>query len=85
MNPENVTCIYKILALIYKNKGDIQTCTDYKEIELISHNKSTTKAIFLLQQVIENITRNKETICNFHRYGEGSWHGPYGVDLMDHE
>lgn len=26
-----------ILVLIYKNKGDIKSCTNYREIKLISH------------------------------------------------
>jgi hypothetical protein len=45
-----------ILVSIFKNKGDIQSCTNYREIKLISHT------IKLWERVIEHRLRKLTTV-----------------------
>jgi hypothetical protein len=62
---------YININLIFKNKGDIQSCTNYKGIKLMSHiknqfdfmpEKSTMKAIFLIRQLIERYSEQKNDL-----------------------
>ncbi|KAK3556097.1 hypothetical protein QTP70_005246 [Hemibagrus guttatus] len=43
-----------VLVPIFKNKGDVQSCSNYRGIKLMSHTlKSTTDAIFALRILME--------------------------------
>ena len=82
-----------ILVPIFKNKGDIQSCTNYRGIQLMSHTmklwkrvrsvtnvtkdqlcfmsgRSTTEAIFLLRQLMENCREHKKDL-HMDQLGEG--------------
>ncbi|KAI5618310.1 hypothetical protein C0J50_22292 [Silurus asotus] len=51
-----------VLVPIFKNKGDVQTCSNYRGIKLISHT------IKLWERVVEARLREEVTICE-HQYG----------------
>ncbi|KAK3521104.1 hypothetical protein QTP86_001893 [Hemibagrus guttatus] len=56
-----------VLVPIFKNKGDVQSCSNYRGIKLMSHTmKSTTDAIFALRILMEKYRDGqKELHCVF--------------------
>ncbi|KAF7709193.1 hypothetical protein HF521_016043 [Silurus meridionalis] len=51
-----------VLVPFFKNKGDVQTCSNYRGIKLISHNMK------LWERVVEARLREEVTICK-QQYG----------------
>ncbi|KAF7699893.1 hypothetical protein HF521_002851 [Silurus meridionalis] len=49
-----------VLVPVFKNKGDVQTCSNYRGIKLISHT------INLWERVVEARLREEVTICEQH-------------------
>ncbi|XP_061541504.1 uncharacterized protein LOC133407527, partial [Phycodurus eques] len=58
-----------VLVPIFKNKGDVQSCGNYRGIKLMSHTmkkKSTTDALFALRMLMEKYREGqKELHCVF--------------------
>jgi hypothetical protein len=49
-----------ILVPIFKNKGDVQSCTNYREIKLMSHTmKLWERIIEHLLRGVTNVTENQ--------------------------
>ncbi|KAI5625807.1 breast cancer metastasis-suppressor 1-like protein-A isoform X1, partial [Silurus asotus] len=55
-------CRRSVLVQIFRNKGDVQTCSNYRGIKLISHTMK------LWERVVETRLREEVTICE-QQYG----------------
>ena len=64
-----------ILVPIYKNKGDIQSCTNYRGIKLMCH------IMKLWERVIEQMLRH-ETTMSENQLGLMPWEVDNGSDLF---